>query len=412
MAMDDLSNFEFRHARPDEMEDYLRIVRYVFGDDPEELEDDEFPMQPSWTWVGCHKGKIVSTSGGYPFIMRLNGCDVEVDGVSNIGTDPAYRRRGLVRRLVTDRLQQAHEAGRPAAVLYASYGAIYQRFGYGLASGSMYCNFDPRFAALQFGEKPEGQMERITRDRVEGVCADSYTDFMRKRSLMMQRNDRMWKFVVRKGAQCAVHRDETGRVDGYLVYRLREFKRSTGPYGEMPGEPDPDQRLEIQELVWTDIKSFRALWEYVRAHDLVGSVTYNAPVDDPAWSMLLEPRVLKPLLYEGIWLRVTDLKSLLQSRLYDHAGSVSLQVDEDAACPWNAGTWRLDAGPGGQEVTPVGGTGEVRISIAGLASLITGHFSLSHLVRIGRASVSDPARLPLLDALFSTRYAPFCLTDF
>ena len=411
--MADLKQFDFRAASKREMPDYHRIVRYVFGRDPEEEQKDEDdPMRPEWTWVAVHRGKIVATSGGYPFVMRLNGRDVQVDGVSDVGTEPGFRRRGLVRRLITDRLRAAYEKEIPAAVLYASFGAIYQRFGYGLASKLMYCNFDPRFAEFQFGERSQGVVRRYSRDEAQQICPSLYDRFIEDRSIVMRRNSEMWKFAIPKKTYCAVHFNAEDEPDGYLTYTNKEFRRTTGPFGEMPGEPDPDQRLAICDFVWTDVNAYRGLWEFVRAHDLAGSVTYAAPLDDPAWSLLMEPRVLRPVLQEGIWLRVVSAKALLESREYDGYGSVRLQIDGDVDCPWNNGTLELQVDGNQARTRKTNGTGDVRIDPHGLASLLSGQQSLSQLVRIGRAEVDGPARLPSLDALFKTRYAPFCMTDF
>lgn len=411
--MTDLRQFDFRAASKREMSDYHRVVRYVFGRGPEpEEKDEDEPMRPEWTWVAVHRGKIVATSGGYPFVMRLNGKDVKVDGVSDVGTEPGFRRRGLVRRLITDRLRAAYENNVPAAVLYASFGAIYQRFGYGLASNLMSCNFDPRFAGFQFGERSQGIVRRYSRDKAQDVCPDLYDRFIEDRSIVMRRNAEMWKFAISKKMHCAVHFNEQDEPDGYLTYTNKEFRRPTGPFGEMPGDPDPDQKLAICDFVWMDVSAYRGLWEFVCAHDLVGSVTYAAPLDDPAWSMLMEPRVLRPILQEGIWLRVVNAKALLESREYDQSGSIKLQISGDADCPWNNGTLLLEIDGNQGRVRKVNDTGNVRIEPHGLASLLSGQWSMSHLVRIGRAEVDDPARLPSLDALFKTRHAPFCMTDF
>ena len=57
---------------------------------------------------------------------------------------------------MTRQLHDVHERGESIAVLLASEGAIYQRFGYGIASSNVGYEFDPREAVLRDPFEPEG----------------------------------------------------------------------------------------------------------------------------------------------------------------------------------------------------------------------------------------------------------------
>ena len=292
-------HFEFRPVTADEMPDFRRLTVYVFADNEDSQEEDT--LRPEWTQAAFHGGRMVASAAAYPFKLRMNGRGVLADGVMAVGTDPGYRRRGLVRRLVGDLLARAHDNGYPVAILYASMGAIYQRF------------------------------------------------------------------------------------------------------------------------VWRDINGYRGLWEFIRGHDLVGEVNtrFTAP-DDPAPAMLLEPRVLNRRTGDGIWLRVVDAASALAGRGYQHVGETTVEIEQDAECPWNVGTYRLAtdrlATDGVQaEAEKVQGSGEFRVTPHGLASLLAGQASPSQLIRIGRAAGANSltaSRLVALDALFSTRFAPHCMNEF
>jgi hypothetical protein len=55
---------------------------------------------------------------------------------------------------------------------------------------------------------------------------------------------------------------------------------------------------------------------------------------------------------------------------------------------------------------------EVRLSLAMFSSLLIGAARLERLVRYGRATLSDPAWLPLLDAILTSAEPPACTTLF
>ena len=404
-----MAEFEFRPAAKDEMAELFRLGAYVFASN-EQQEEDDAPLQPEWTLAAFHGGRVVASSGGFPFKMRMNGRGVLADGVTAVGTDPGFRRRGLVRRLISDRLSLAHENAQPVAILWASMGAIYQRFGYGLATTQVQYAFDPRFAEFQFGDRPQGYTRRLEKDDAVPVVSRIYRAFIEPRNLLLHRAPVLWDipFRVREGRRnhCAVHYAESGEADGYVFYNVKSLEQASD-------DAPSDQELQVADFVWRDMNGYRGLWEFVRSHDLVGKVTTNfAAEDDPAPHMLLEPRMLQRRTSDGIWLRVVDAAAALAGRGYDFAGEATLAIDEDLECPWNVGAYRFATDATQAEAEKAKVEAEIRLTPAALASLLAGHAALSQLVRVGRASVKNEKRLPELDALFSTRYRPHCMNGF
>ena len=399
--------FEFRPVTVDEMSALRRLTAYVFADN-EEFETQEAALRPEWTQAAFHRGRLVACSGAYPFKLRMNGRGVLADGVTAVGTDPGYRRRGLVRRLVTDLLHRAHDSGHPVSILFASMGAIYQRFGYGQASAYVSYSFDPKLAAFQFGEPPAGYTRLLDKDEAVPLARALYRDYIDERNLLLHRSPLVWERLFRdpkRKTYCAVHFDAQDNPDGYLFYGTSDH----------PTQPDLlGQEMSITDFVWRDINGYRGLWEYVRGHDLVGRVVtkLTAP-DDPAPAMLIEPRVLNRRTGDGIWLRVVDVADALAGRGYQHAGETLIQIEADAECPWNVGTFRLTTDGVQAEAHRVEAEAEVRITQQGLASLLSGQCKVSQLARMGRAAADvSAARLAALDALFSTRFAPYCMDEF
>ena len=411
-----MSQFEFRAATAEEMPQLRRLTTYVFASDPTTAQAEDDALRPEWSHAAFHQGQLVASSGGFPFKLRLNGRGVFADGVTAVGTDPGFRRRGLVRRLVEDRLRMARENGQPVAILWASMGAIYQRFGYGLASTQVEYAYDPRFAAFEFGPPALGYTRRLPSEEAVPIISTLYRAFIEPRNLLLHRAPILWQLPFRRPegskvppTHCAVHYDDKNEPDGYLLYQTREMSAPSS-------DPIPDQEFAISDFVWRDMNGYRGLWEFIRGHDLAGKVTTAfAPEDDPAPTLLLEPRILKRQTSDGIWLRVVDVAATLAERGYDHAGETTINIEEDPQCPWNVGTYRLttDAVQAEAHRLPAHqGEAEITATPAALASLVAGHASLSQLVRVGRASVSEPKRLPALDALFSTRYRPHCMNGF
>lgn len=407
-----MDEFEFRPLTEAEMPALRRLVAYVFGHpepEPEAAVEDGGSLRPEWTHGAFHRGRLVASSGGFPLEVRLNGRAAPAEGVTAVGTDPGFRRRGLMRRLVGDLLRRARRNGQCVSILWASLGALYQRLGYGLASAQVDYRFDPRFAELQFGRRAEGYSRRHGKDDALPTLRALYDEFIEPRNLLLHRPPWLWQRTLRnkRGPRCAIHYNAAHEPDGYLLYTL-------APLGQPDAETPLDQALTINELVWRDMNGYRGLWAFIRAHDLVGRVvTAYAAEDDPAPALLLEPRILHRATGDGIWLRVVDAAAALGARGYDHAGETTIAIGADDDCPWNVGVVRLRTDGRQTEATRQGNCeAEVTISPQGLASLLTGYASLSQLTRVGRAQVADQRRLPALDALFASRYRPHCLNHF
>lgn len=410
--MTKLNDYEFRPIRSGEMRQFLGLQRYVFAGDPapskeKREQEDKNLLEREEPTAAFYKGKLVATFGQFSFQMRFNGKDVRADGVTSVGTDPGHRRKGLVRRLVIDRLHKAHEEGIPASILWASMGAIYQRFGYGLASSGYKYQFDPRDSMFQFETKSkEGYVTRFGPGDTPAEVPELYEEFRTPRNLLLQRPKLAWEHAYygpKPNYHYAVHYDGSGKPDGYVSYRLREIPKSTD---------GPDQRFGVQDFVYLNNEAYRELWDYIRNHDLVKQVVLYAPLDDPATQMMLEPRMLHPEWFEGIWLRVVDVQQLASGRSYSAEGSVCFEIREDNDCPWNVGRFCIESSGEQSEVSINANTVDFQISINGLASLLSGQSSLSVLCSSGRAQIHDPSRLPYIDAFFATKYKPFCIDDF
>ena len=403
-----LDEVEFRPIKPTERREFFNLERYVFADErkltEEELEAD--PLRPEMTTAAFHGGKIIASSGGFPFRLKLNGNTVRADGVTSVGTDPQFRRRGLVRRMITIRFQQAYENNVAASILWASLGAIYQRFGYGLATSSYKCKFDPRFCAFQFDEPEVGSCVRSDRNSSVPLLKELHERYIADKNSHIHRHDVFWQraYLDKKcKLHVAIHYDDKGKPDGYVSYTLSETREKI---------PGPDQKFSIRDFVSLNRGAYRSLWDYIRSHDLAKLVEMWVPIDDPAFLMLLEPRQLQARWGEGLWLRAVNVKQLAGSRPYPNKGLVAFEIPQDRECPWNVGTYLLDTSEEEVVVTTTNQSADFRIDINGFATLLSGHNTLSELEASGRAAILDRAREIDLNQFFATKYRPFCNDGF
>src|SRR3712207_3802368 len=95
---------------------------------------NELVIEPDRNLVGLDEGQVVANAGAYTRDVTVPGAILPAAHVTLVGVHPVYRRRGLLTRLMLRQLTDVRTTGRePIAMLWASEGKIYQRFGYGLA---------------------------------------------------------------------------------------------------------------------------------------------------------------------------------------------------------------------------------------------------------------------------------------
>ncbi|MEX2032870.1 MAG: GNAT family N-acetyltransferase, partial [Dehalococcoidia bacterium] len=375
---------------------------------------DEGQYPPGWTMAAFVDGRLASTLGAAPWQVRVNGRSVPTACVTTVGTMPEFRRQGLQRAVMTRSLEWHRDAGQPLAMLWASFGAIYQRYGYGLASTHVNYQFDPRYVALR-DPAPASQDGYVVRtvdwETHRPVAERLYEAYIAPRTLAIERDaknwDKFWYWNIerRKGkpGYLAIAYDPEGRAQGFLLYTTVE--------DHVPFRAGPDQAMEIKQFIPLTLEARRAMWDYIRMHDLVKQVTLDfVPEDDPAADMLLEPRELHRRTGDAMWLRVVDVAAALAARGYEEDGAISLSVRDDL-CAWNEGTYRLTVDGGQPSAERVTGEADLTLPVAALASLYSGFRSATELSRAGRLE-GAPEALRRADALFRTAYRPHVLEGF
>jgi len=400
---------EIRPASPEEMIQFGAIGSYsyggAFGDGPDNVMVTS--NKPEWTLCAFIDGEMAATFCTIPFTMRALGRGVPMGGISMVGTAPHHRRKGLVRRLMTQALGNMRDSGQMVAALWASQAAIYQRYQFAMTTVSR--SYDIDTVDIGFHDGDMGDYEVVLTgpenclDELKSVYIENVTDricYLHRSSLLWRMNfldERPEDGPVRIG----LCRDDTGRAAGYVIFSLRAAKVN---------HPSRSQQIKIRDLVALSSNAYRSLWRFIASHDLVGSVQWhNAPLDDPASELFTEPRLLKMRDDEGFWFRVVDVAGALRQRGYSESGEIRIGIQDDPLTPWNGGTYLLNASPDGAEVSRSTGSPDILLSVKALASLYTGFRSAKILAGWG---LLEGDRIALADRIFSSPHLPHCPDHF
>src|SRR5690606_8896893 len=107
---------------------------------------------------------IVATAGAYSFDLTLPGGAIEpAAGVTIVTVRATHRRRGLLTAMMDHQLDDIADRGEVMALLTASEGSIYQRFGYGPASFEARWSIPTDGTALRRRSSAAGTLRMVSR---------------------------------------------------------------------------------------------------------------------------------------------------------------------------------------------------------------------------------------------------------
>jgi predicted acetyltransferase len=392
--------YTLRVATAEDYNDSDRMAQEFFNEawDAETTEIERSVFEPERTTLAISPdGELAGQVAAFTRDLTVPGGSVPAGHVTMVGVRATHRRRGLLRRMITAQLADIRGRGEPVAVLWASEGRIYQRFGYGLAANRILMETDSEVEVNQPAPPGPSRLRSITVADAPDVLAKIYDQVRLARPGYSNRTDAWWRYVlqdqesVRQGAtplRVTVHEGASG-VDGYALWRVKnEWSHS------------PKGQVRLRELVAGNPVAYHALARFVLDVDLTRSVRYAfAAPDEPLLQMVNEPRRLDAKLLDALWVRVTDLPAALSARRYVAPIDVTIEVS-DAILAENAGTWRLTGDPDSATCTRTDAPPQLRLDIAALGAAYLGGATLTQLAATGRVVELAPGALARASVAF------------
>ncbi|WP_176308835.1 GNAT family N-acetyltransferase [Micromonospora sp. NBS 11-29] len=389
----------------DEIAALLALAFHHVGLDPAVQEVERPLFEPERSLLVRDGGTAVAHAAAFSRDLAVPGVDVPAAHVTMVAVAPTHRRRGLLTGLMRRQLREIRDAGRePVAVLWASEGRIYPRFGYGSAAQRLMLAADTTGLRLPAPTPAEGTLRLARPAAHRHELARLYERTRADRPGWSRRDERWWAYVLadaksgRGGAterRVLLHEGPDG-LDGYALYRTKE-----GWAGEVPrGE------VQVGEVVAATPEAYLALWRLLLTVDLTRRLSFPvAAVDEPLLRLVDEPRQLAPQLADGLWVRVVDVPTALAARRYATDVDVVIEVT-DELLPENTGRWRLVGGPTGAECTATTAPAALACDVRALGELYLGGTTPAALTATGRVRELLPNTLPTLTPAFTWHRAP------
>jgi predicted acetyltransferase len=403
---------DVRAIAAEEIAEFERCLDIGFGNvrPPDHVSTWTPLLDPQRCLAAFDAGHVVGGVAAVKLGMTVPGTIVPTGAVVSVAVVPTHRRHGLLRTMMQRQLHDMHDRGEVLSALWSSEWPIYGRFGYGVATLRTSYEIDPAHAAFARPPCPEaaGRVRMVDAETALAVMPGVYDRVRATQVGAPERPSLWWRHLFRdtesrrqgfSPLQFLLHDSDAGEADGYVAYRIKR------------GEDADDlaaSLARISELVAATPEAYEALWRFCLNIDLVTMVQAgNRPFDDPVIHLLADGRRLRRRISDGMWIRLVDVPTALRLRHYRTAGALTLRLD-DAVCPWNEGSFRLDATPSGAECVPADGDPDLELGVAELAGAYLGTSSLQSMAGAGRVRELTPGALAVADALFAWAPAPWC----
>ncbi len=397
---------------PDRFRDLLEVDTVAFAESmpPEQVERFEKFADKDRFFTAIDDGTLVASCGIFSFRMTVPGAEVPVGGVTFVAVLPSHRRQGLATAMMRRMFEDCRSRGEPIAILWASEAAIYQRFGYGLATYAVNLEAETRGAVWVRQWPQNGRVRLVKLDEALPLVAPIHDAVARGRAGFLGRSPDWWGWTslfdekAGKGAEekrVAVYYGDSG-PEAYAIYRVKAEWSARGA-GSV---------LTVMEALGSTPAGTRAIWRWLFDVDLVRTLrAWHLPPDHPVLFLAAEARRLGATVGDGIWLRILDVKAALEARRYEADGALTFELD-DAFCGENAGCWTMRVEGGRASVERGGGEPDLTLDANDLGSIYLGGFAPSALASAGRIVEAREGGLAIADRLFRTALAPWCPMEF
>ncbi|MTK04363.1 GNAT family N-acetyltransferase [Micromonospora sp. CP22] len=408
-----ISTLPIEAARAEDYDEVGRFLAAVFHQnvEPEVHEAERAIFEPERALLVRDGSELVASAAAYTRDLGVPGGAVPAAHVTLVAVAPTHRRRGLLTAMMHRQLRQIHDSSRePIAVLWASEGRIYPRFGYGLAAQRFHVSGETTELRLPAPTPDEGRLRLDSPADRQADLARVYDAVRADRPGWSSRDDRWWRYVLvdpeahRGGAtarRVVLHEGPDG-VDGYGLFRTKSDWADAGP----------NSLVTVDEVVASTPAGYRAIWRMLLSLDLTRRLSWmRAAVDEPLLRLVNEPRRLDFRLVDALWVRVVDVPGALAARRYAADVDVVIEVT-DELLPENTGRWRLRGGPTGASCTPASGPADLACDVRCLGELFLGGVTPVALADAGRLRELRPGALAAASPAFGWHRSPSAMEVF
>lgn len=236
-----MPKIEIRPATPEEYEDVKLCIARSFADDPNNPGMPVFMkgqiQHEDYLWAVFADNRPVAGTMLVPFRLDIDGTQVQVMGLTGVGTDPDFRHQGLATRLLQSVHQYVQSLGFDGMVLHSAADMLYRKQNYEFA----FCEWNGHFKTEEFFKDALINNEEILVDFLLPMDIDKQIihklnsirngskSYKTRHVKILRDSNSFWRqlnnLLTLRGSMLAVLKEKSDII-GYAIFQTKEEKLS------------------------------------------------------------------------------------------------------------------------------------------------------------------------------------------
>jgi len=278
--------------------------------------------------------------------LHFAGREIPCGLIGGVGTDPEYRRQGLVREIFREMAKECHRRSIPLTVLHPFSFAYYRKFGFERVADHTVLEFP--ITALRFAPRYPG-LTRVRGDEARETLATVYNAFAANGRHLMPKRDPSGFPVEDEKKMVYLSHDRDGRPDGYIIIEIENYFSVNRMVSV---------NLHVHEMIYLTPEALIKLFGFLGMFEgeMETVKIHNASMTPEVELRLRNYTHTRITTIPDLMARINDVKAFFEAVPYPETpGSFTLRTSEPPTSPWSGettnGSWRVDYANGKATVT-------------------------------------------------------------
>lgn len=385
--------FQVREATEDDREGALRVLWKAFEGfrDFDEMKKDDWtqywnrPEDEDWAYVAVEDGQVracLSFFASKNDVIR--GAPVRFGGVWGVGTEPHYRKQGMIAALVRESFNRMANEGIVLSILDPFFPPFYEKFGYAQAESRVVHKF--KHDNLREVKGSEQITTRVLEDTAEAPKALKLQESMARFGSRVFFLQKSLENLIKKNHYHILERD--GNPVGAIKFWFKKVS-------------DWEFNLDISATSFISMDVLPSIVELVSKYSVnAKEVNWYCDPEIPITYFMKDPEDAPVASSGRMMMRVIDFEGYCSSIKVPSHATESIVVElVDRDCDWNTGVYLLSPNNGKLDVERVDSTPDVFLNDIQLSRVISGRTRATVLRGLGGIECSKESAMKL-DLIF------------
>ncbi|MFT4147642.1 MAG: GNAT family N-acetyltransferase [Micrococcaceae bacterium] len=348
----------------------------------------ELPGHSYYVAEDTKTGDLVGTAGFFPSNVNLGNAIVPMAAVTEITVDATHRGQGVLHEMLAALENDDAFSAYPVVGLTASQATIYGRYGFGPAVYLSEYTIDTRNLAFSNLVDTANSVRFLPREKFLEVLPPLYDAYQKVTPGVVSRSMARWKFELEwpESVDTQLELHALVHEHGFARFHYEEQRK----------------KLVVDEICTTTPEAYYALWQTLCGHNIQKELNYSGPTRSPLPYVFKDFRALETKsYYDFLWLRIRNVKAVLEATISRNTGSVILQLKDSYGT--ESGVYTVHFANGTISCEKSSEEPELTMDISILSMILLGEIAASALYQAGRITGSATAVELLDQALFSAK---------